>query len=448
MDPQPNSAACEGIEERFSVLSLDPIFPANNRFSPIFQLLFSSINHQELEGLRKIRKQVSIENDPPLLELIQTNVLPKLIEMAYSRSKDFIFELCWVLCNIGSGCSKCSQYLLDIKALDFLYNVFDIDPNSFDLQDQIIWTVGNIAGESPAFRNIVIESSIFAKILQYANRFPLGDDNKSNNLVWAMSNLCRGKPPPSSQILKLLDQYFVGFVLKSKTVSMLVDSCWGLSYTTESMEAINHYPTELLRKLIELTNHESPLVATPAIRAIGNLISHTDSIWSRLKDLNLVGYLINLLGHQKTVIRREVIWTLSNMCADCRDAVDALKDSNVFRILLEKIDQEAQGIVREILWTVSNSANTGSDEFRRYLIDIKWHAKLADHFFTAESDRIRMVIVEGLSEICKNNIESLDDGFQDRVQELLDYETENGSLQRKIETFAQYFGDDNDIEMN
>jgi hypothetical protein len=315
MDTQHESSAYEGLEARLSILSLNPISPANSQFFPFFQLLFSNLPHQEVEGLRGIRQIISVEGNPPLLELVQTNVLPKLIEMAYSRSKDFIFELCWILCNIGSGCSKCSSYLLEIKALDFLNHVLDIDPYSFDFKHQIIIAIGNFAGESAEFRNIVLESPIFAKVLQYADRFSLGDDDKSENLVWAMSNLARNRPPAPAQMLKVLDRYFIDFVLKSKTVSMLKNSCWGLAYTTEVRESTDDFPIFLLSKLIKLTNHEDSLIAVPAIISIGNLISISDSIWKNLKHFNAVEYLINnfimtkqkleekLFGHYRTFVR-------------------------------------------------------------------------------------------------------------------------------------------------
>jgi hypothetical protein len=100
--------------------------------------------------------------------------------------------------------------------------------------------------------------------------------------------------------------------------------------------------------------------------------------------------------------------------------------------------------VNEILWTISNSANTGSKLFKQYLIELKWHNKLLDNFFIAENDRIRMVIVDGLNEICSSNIECLDDGFKNRIQELIAYESESEALKLKIDAMAQYFIEHND----
>jgi importin subunit alpha-6/7 len=448
MDPQPDTEDCEGIEERFSVLSLTPLYPSTSQFSPYFQLLFSNISNQEIEGLRQIRKLISIEKNPPLLELVQTNVLPKLIEMAYSRTKDFIFELCWVLCNIGSGSSQCAQYLMDIKTLDFLNNVFDFDPTAFDLQNQIFWVIGNIAGESAAYRDAIIESPIFPKLLQYVDRFLLGHDKQSCHIVWALASLGRGTPKAPIEALKVLDRYYVSFVLKSQTDEMLVDACWALSYTTDLMESIDQYPTELLRKLIVLTNHEALSIAVPCIRSIGNVASFTDSVWGRLKDLNLVEFFVKLLSHPKNAIRREVFWTLSNLCMDCSEAVDALKNFDAFRIMIGRVDQEPKEIVREILWTVANSAKTGSSEFRKYLIDISWHVKMLNHFFSAENHTIRMVIVEGLIYICANNKDCLDDDYKSNIKRLALFNYDSPELIKKLETLLGCLMEDNDIEMN
>jgi importin subunit alpha-6/7 len=439
MDLQPSPAACEGMEERSSVLSLTPIYPANTRFSPFFQLIFSNISHQELEGLRKICSLVSNENDPFLLELVQTNILPKLIEMSNFRSDEFILEVCWILCSIGAGCSNCIQYILDIKALDFLSNAFVIDGNLSDLQDAIIWTLGNIAGESSAWRDNIIESSIFATVLQYVSRFPLGDDRKSKNLVWTMRNLCMGTPPPPKQMVTVLDRHFVDFILTSQNARVLHYSCWGLFDSSTSMKFTSHYPTDLLRKLIQLAHSDSPRVSDPAIKAIVNMIRHTDSAWPRMKELNVIANLISLIDHNKTEVKEAAIWALPQICYTCEEVIDELKDADVFTILLRKIDTEVKEVTYHITYMISDCAKIGSEKFRKYLFELKWHIKLIQHLYTIDIDLFQIGIIKGVMRICKSNIDCLDNDDKDRIKELMFYESTNFYLLRLIMNLAVLF---------
>merc|ERR1712002_87002 len=97
-----------------------------------------------------------------------------------------------------------------------------------DVQEQAIWALGNIAGDSPECRDYVLDQGILSPLLTLLTKSTRL--TMTRNAVWALSNLCRGKnPPPAfekvSPCLPVLSR-----LLFSSDPDLLADACWALSY--------------------------------------------------------------------------------------------------------------------------------------------------------------------------------------------------------------------------
>lgn len=70
-----------------------------------------------------------------------------------------------------------------------------------------MWALGNIAGDSPECRDIVLAAGIMPHLLALL----VMPDIKLTvliNATWTLSNLCRGKnPEPSAEIVSLIQKW-------------------------------------------------------------------------------------------------------------------------------------------------------------------------------------------------------------------------------------------------
>ena len=92
----------------------------------------------------------------------------------------------------------------------------------------------------------------------------------------------------------------------------VTDACWAISYccdgTNDKIGAV--VATGVTPRLVELLGL-SDSVQTPAVRALGNIVSGDDQQTQTVLDAGGVPALIKLLTHKKNNIRKEACWTLS-----------------------------------------------------------------------------------------------------------------------------------------
>ncbi|OMJ82366.1 hypothetical protein SteCoe_16967 [Stentor coeruleus] len=416
IDNQEDAAACNAIEENLSALSLNPINNVPEILIGPFQLLFSNQYYSELEGVRAIRKLLSIESNPPINQVISSGVAPTLIQMSYTRPHEFAFEVCWTLCNIGSGDSASTEYLISINSLTFFEKIFDYDPSSYELRDQIVWAIGNIAGDCSKYRDIVSSSKIYEKILLYAQILPINLSAKQANLAWTLSNLVRGKPHAKVEVASTVEKYFILMLLQSNDDKVLIDVCWGLSYTSEIVNNKILSNPAVGQKIIDLMKHANFSIALPSCRALGNMISNYANSWEYLKDFNICQVLRIGLKSQKRTFRKESAWILSNLCAESSEVITAMVENQIYEFLTEIYKGGEENVVmNEIVWVIGNSANSAKSEQMKSIYKSGAVLVIIEYLKVADTDKVKAVILEALIEIVKKLSEDFSEEYYNLI---------------------------------
>ncbi|CAD7951112.1 unnamed protein product [Amoebophrya sp. A120] len=151
------------------------------------------------------------------------------------------FELAWTLTNIASGNSEHTNAVVESGGLEaFLQILNSRSALRSELCEQAIWALGNIAGDGPVLRDKLLERNaikVLQNICSAVTQLQWNDKEKTDvlrNVMWLMSNLCRGKPSPPFEVVCPAFEVFAEVVGRNLDHDMTIDSMWGLSYLTQS----------------------------------------------------------------------------------------------------------------------------------------------------------------------------------------------------------------------
>lgn len=117
--------------------------------------------------------------------------ISRLVELLKLQEYPYLqLEAAWTLTNISSGTSGQCQCVVDRGALPAFVELLK-SPYSV-LIEQAVWGIANLAGDNIKNRNELIDLDVLQLLLSSVKR--KDEEYLTKKAVWAICNLCRGKP--------------------------------------------------------------------------------------------------------------------------------------------------------------------------------------------------------------------------------------------------------------
>ena len=138
--------------------------PSVENLEQMVQGVFSNDQELQYKMTTKFRKLLSIEQNPPIDQVINRNVVPQLVSFLRAYQNPALqFEAAWALTNIASGTSEHTKCVMNHGAVPIFVELL-VSPND-DVREQAVWALGNIAGDNPTCRDNVLASGAMNPLL-------------------------------------------------------------------------------------------------------------------------------------------------------------------------------------------------------------------------------------------------------------------------------------------
>lgn len=365
----------------------DEIMPRHDKIDPFGEVTLSLDMIQGimqnkdtnliLDSAQRIRRLLSKEPQPPFDEVINSGLIPRLVQLLDLDSEPMIqFEVAWILTNICSGTSEQTKVVADSGALPKLIRL--IRSPEIRVCEQAVWALGNIVGDGAETRDLVISHGFVPELL------PLVQPNLElgflRNVTWVIVNLCRNKDPPTN--LHVIEQLLPAlmYLVDVQDQTILVDTAWAISYITELGPDYAQLIIDsgLVNKISRLVCHGEPKIEMAAIRALGCIATGSDEQTQAVIDSGAIANLRLTLKGFNDRTAKDALWFISNVVAASQQQLQAVIDEDLIPLVIHFLAMGDYQQQKEASWAIYNFCLVASSEQLRLLVENKVIPPLCD----------------------------------------------------------------------
>jgi len=422
---------------------------SNSSLETIVEKAQSTDPATQLYAVQAARKLLSSDRNPPIDALIQSGILPVLVNCLRTTGNDnpsLQFEAAWALTNIASGTSQQTQAVVAAEAVPLFLQLLS-SPHQ-NVCEQAVWALGNIIGDGPALRDYVIQLGVVQPLLTFIN--PDIPISFLRNVTWVVVNLCRNKdpPPPFATIKEILPA--LSMLIHHTDINILVDTVWALSYLTDGGNEQMVIDSGVVSKLVPLLSHREVKVQTAALRAVGNIVTGTDEQTQTVLNHGALDHFPGLLNHQKEKINKEAVWFLSNITAGNQGQVQAVIDQGLVPLVIQHLSRGEFQTQKEAAWAISNLTISGNKSQVAYLVQQGVIPPFCN-LMNCKDTQVIQVVLDGLNNMLKlagQEVEAVaamveECGGLDKIEALQNHE--NVEIYKlAYEIIEQFFSDENE----
>ena len=329
------------------------------------------------ENLKRVRKILSIPDDPPIDAVIELGLIPVLLQCLSSHvtTEEQKLEACWCFTNIASGTHKQTEYAL--QAAPYLIQFLGSSSSVF--QEQAAWCLGNIAADDEwrarLHSNGVVKPTL--KLLDSKNTEVL------RTATWASTNLARGYRTSARPFVNQAGERMITLLNHDDPV-IVSEVAWMLSFLTAreddavtyllskgfSNTLVNSFVKRIKHVFSDKTNEIEVSSLTPFVRCLGNVLSGPDvwseSVLSRNEVWDIFYRIIQISASQcmpgncvtvriHRTLTKEVSWVLSNIAGGTPEQCQRLVKMNfvpALCVLLKECDFDVKREVAHVLFNI------------------------------------------------------------------------------------------------
>jgi len=390
-----------------------------DQFVEIIEALNSNDLFKQHFAVIGLRKLLCAESNPPIQQVLDAETLPKLIEFMKSEDQPrLLLEATWILSNLTSGTTKQTQMILDHGAIPVLIRLSK--SSNREVREQIIWVLGNIAGDSSQFRDCLIHAGAvnpFIKIMEES--LSAEDQALIKHGTWALSNLCRGKPLPPFYAVKNTIPIFARVIATQEDIDTLTDAAWALSFLSDGSSHEEKtqmvFDSGVVPYLVKLLDQSCISLVTPCLKTIGSILTGSIEVSNGVLEIpGVVEALFRFLSHSKKILRREAAWTISNIAAGSPQNLEYLLPACYLdQIFKSSLYEPVLEVRREVTWVLGNAMQTADDRQLKILFDRGILQHMSKIIQCKEDQKSQEVALEGVATIFKRK--SFPEGYSPDV---------------------------------